>query len=81
MQVTINIPDELAAQVRARGLELDTYVSTLMAEELLRQSANQSSRPRQHSVSEAIDSIRILRKGNFLGGLKMKDLIHEGHKY
>ena len=27
------------------------------------------------------DRIRELRKQNTLGGLKTKDLIHEGHKY
>jgi hypothetical protein len=32
-------------------------------------------------VGQAIDSIRELRKGNNLGGLRIKDLIHEGHKY
>jgi hypothetical protein len=36
---------------------------------------------RQGSVAEAIDRIRELRKGNKLSGLKIKDLIHEGHKH
>jgi len=35
----------------------------------------------QVSVGKAIDRIRELRKQNTLGGLKTKDLIHEGHKY
>jgi Arc/MetJ-type ribon-helix-helix transcriptional regulator len=30
---------------------------------------------------EAAARIRELRKGVTLGGLKIKDLIHEGHKY
>jgi len=34
----------------------------------------------QHSVGEAIDRIRELRKGSNLSGLKLKDLIHERHK-
>jgi hypothetical protein len=45
----------------------------------------EASRPvasfQRHSVSEAIDNIRALRKGNFLGGLKIKDLVEEGRKY
>jgi hypothetical protein len=36
---------------------------------------------RQRSVAEAIDRIRELRNGNKLSDLKIKDLIHEGHKY
>ena len=35
----------------------------------------------QGSISKAIDRIRELRKQNTLGGLRTKDLIHEGHKY
>ncbi len=33
------------------------------------------------SPSEAVGDILELRKGVRLGGLKIKDLIHEGHKY
>jgi hypothetical protein len=33
------------------------------------------------SVAEAVDHIRASRKGITLGGLKIKDLIHGGHKY
>jgi len=35
----------------------------------------------RRSVAEAVDHIRASRKGITLGGLKIKDLIHEGHKY
>ena len=31
--------------------------------------------------AEAVEDIRKLRKGVTLDGLKIKDLIHEGHKY
>ena len=33
------------------------------------------------SPAEAVADILELRKGVRLGGLKIKDLIHEGHKY
>jgi len=33
------------------------------------------------SPTEAVAEILELRKGVRLGGLKIKDLIHEGHKY
>ena len=41
----------------------------------------EGERANRRSVAEAIDSIRELRKGNKLGGLKIKDLIHEVHKH
>jgi hypothetical protein len=34
MQVTITIPDELAAQLQAHGFALETYVRNLMEEKL-----------------------------------------------
>jgi Arc/MetJ-type ribon-helix-helix transcriptional regulator len=33
------------------------------------------------SPAEAIAAIREIRKGLTLGGLRIKDLIHEGHKF
>lgn len=33
MQVTVNIPDELAAQVQSRGLTPQSYVEDLIAEQ------------------------------------------------
>ncbi len=65
---------QLTAEAEARGLVLDRYVENIVL-----------ARPReevwQRSVAEAIDRIRELRKGCLLGDLKIKDLIHEGHKY
>jgi Arc/MetJ-type ribon-helix-helix transcriptional regulator len=37
--------------------------------------------PSSKSPAEAVADILELRKGVKLGGLKIKDLIHEGHKY
>jgi hypothetical protein len=39
----------------------------------------EAKRKKLHDV--AIERILDLRKGNKLAGLRMKDLIHEGHKY
>jgi hypothetical protein len=36
---------------------------------------------RKRTPAEAIAHIRQSRKGVMLGGLKIKDLIHEGHRY
>jgi Arc/MetJ-type ribon-helix-helix transcriptional regulator len=36
---------------------------------------------RSKSTAEAVAHIRESRKGIKLGGLKIKDLIHEGHKF
>lgn len=33
MQITVNIPDELAAQVQARGIALETYVEQLVVDQ------------------------------------------------
>ena len=44
-------------------------------------AAHQASLSQVHECQEAAARIRELRKGVTLGGLKIQDLIHEGHKY
>jgi hypothetical protein len=77
MQVRINVPDRLAAEAQARGVSLEMYVEEMLAQ----QAICPGGETLQESIGEAIDRIRELRKQNTLGGLKTKDLIHEGHKY
>ncbi len=77
MQVTINIPDHLAAEAAAHGVAVDTYVEEFLARQT-QEATHADSTP---SAAEAVDRIRTLRQGVTLGGLKIKDLIHEGHKY
>jgi prevent-host-death family protein len=45
---------------------------------LVQTASPERSRQRAH---EALDRLEELSKGATLGGLKIKDLIHEGHKY
>jgi post-segregation antitoxin (ccd killing protein) len=66
MQVTVNVPEELAEQARARGLAVAAYVEEVLARESLESAAKEL-----HAVGEAIDRIKELRKGNTLGGLKI----------
>jgi post-segregation antitoxin (ccd killing protein) len=49
MEIRVKIPDELAAQAKARGLEVQDYV-----EELLAQRANARSTTRQVRTPEQI---------------------------
>jgi hypothetical protein len=77
MQVRVNVPDRLAAEAQARGVSLEMYVEEMLAQQII----GPEGETLRESVSEAIDRIRELRKQNRLGGLKTKDLIHEGHKY
>jgi hypothetical protein len=34
MEITLKIPDELAAQARARGLKLEAYIQSILAQQL-----------------------------------------------
>lgn len=77
MDVTIKVPERLAAEARARGVSIEVYVQEILA----RQTAETKDAGRLQSVCAAIDRILELRKGNKLAGLRTKDLIHEGHKY
>jgi hypothetical protein len=46
MRITVTIPDELAAQVQARGFALETYVTSLI-ENAARHAADTPSRSRR----------------------------------
>ena len=77
MEVTIKIPDELAEVARAHGVSIEVFVQEILA----RQTLDATGEGHLQSVRSAIERILELRKGNKLGGLRTKDLIHEGHKY
>jgi hypothetical protein len=77
MQVTVNVPDQLAAQARARGVSVEAYVEQVLA----RDSQMVSNEARLQEIGGAIDRLLELRKKSKLCGLRIKDLIHEGHKY
>ena len=55
-------------------MALDRYIETIV-------EGRPTGQIRRRSVDEAIDRIKALRKGNKLGGLNIKDLIHQGHQY
>ena len=76
LELAPEVETQLNAQAIESGVPLVDYVQRLLAQV--------ASRPlhedKQRAVSDAIDRLRELRKGNYLTGLKIKDLIHEGHK-
>ncbi len=91
MQITVTIPDELAAQAQARGLELDRYLPELLAEEfsIERQSRaavdnnctlRQGNAERRNAAVEAMRGFAA-KYGITTGGQDLKSMIHEGHKY
>jgi len=77
MKVTIKVPEQLAAEARARGVPVEVYVQEILARQALQAAGDGRLQP----VRAAIDRILELRKGNKLAGLRTKGLIHEGHKY
>ncbi len=77
MEVTIKVPDQLAAEARAHGVSVEVYVQEILARQALEATGEQ----RLQSVRAAVERILELRKGNKLAGIRTKDLIHEGHKY
>jgi hypothetical protein len=45
MQITVEIPDELAAQVEARGLTLENYVRNLVNNAAIKDAAREAPLP------------------------------------
>jgi hypothetical protein len=84
MQVTVNIPDELAAQAREKGLSVEVYVEQVLAEQCNGHGGDTKLTPSESDTAKikaAIARMDELRKGVRLDGLKIKDLINEGRKY
>lgn len=77
MQVTINVPDQIAAEARARGISTEVYVEELVTSRMHANGADQQ----REAVAAAIDRILERRERHKLHGLKIKDLINEGRKY
>ena len=77
MEVTVKVPDKLAAAARSHGMSVEVYVQEILA----RQTLDSTSEERLQSTRAAIERILQLRQGNKLAGIRTKDLIHEGHKY
>lgn len=76
MEVTIKVPEKLAAEARSRGVSVEVYVQELLARQITETSADQLE-----SIRRVIDRIVEMRKENRLDGFRIADLIHEGHKY
>ena len=83
MTITVSVADQLAQQAQAAGLSIESYVERLLAQETQPRKEPKWTRlgPGPLTPEQAVDDIRELRKGVTLGGLKIKDLVHEGHKY
>jgi len=75
IQLQPEIEAQLTAEAQARGMALDAYVAEKLGDVRL------ADRAGQRSVADAIDRIRELRRGNRLGGVSIRDLIHEGQRY
>src|SRR6266581_6877373 len=60
MEVTVNVPDQLAAEARAHGVSVEVYVEEILA----RQALDVTGEERLQSARAAIKRIRELRKGN-----------------
>ena len=79
MQITLQLApelqDQLASEAQARGIALDRYIAVKLGQ------SDSRSLAEQHAIEQAINELRILRKGNTLGGLTIKALIEEGRKH
>jgi Arc/MetJ-type ribon-helix-helix transcriptional regulator len=75
--------EELLREQLARGLYRSPEEVIERALETLAQKEGGASHPGSSTKTpaEAVSDILEIRKRNRLGGLKIKDLIHEGHKY
>lgn len=77
MEITVTIPDELAAQVQARGFALETYLRNLVEERL--SEAHAVAGQHRKAVEDMLQFAE--KHGVLSGGQEIKSMLHEGHKY
>jgi hypothetical protein len=81
MQITVTVPDELAAEAEARGLSAEAYGQEL----LIRAAVMELRMTEEPEIRRRnIDSMRRFAKEHNLTlgeGLSIKDLINEGRKH
>ena len=79
MQVNLSAHAEelLKAELARRSGSSPEEVVERALEKLLKEQPT----PARKTAAEAVTHIRESRKDITLGGLKIRDLIHEGHKY
>jgi len=68
---------QLAEEARERGLPLDLYIEKIVeARAFVRQA-------REAELREAVQKMMDFaeKNGATLGGLSLKEMMHEGHKY
>ena len=83
MNIRLNPHSEelLREQLANGGFRSPAEVIERALETLAHREAGRSGEPVEHTTAaEAVADILELRKGVTLGGLKSKDLIHEGHR-
>ena len=81
LQLQPEIEAHLVAQASAEGEEVAFYIEKLLRRHLPASTRTPRTPAEQASVNAAIQSLRDLRKGNFLNGITTKDLVEEGRKY
>jgi hypothetical protein len=82
MEVTINIPERIAAEAQERGVELKSYVEGLIEGAAVREPRPGFTRfgPGSKTREEAIQSL-LTGKRYPLGDITIKELIEEGRRY
>lgn len=80
MEVKVNVPDEIAAQAKARGLRVEDYVIEILAQQAAARAAN-GARPRTPEEIRAwLDSLaQFSNKIPSLPEIISRDWIYQDH--
>ncbi|MGD0294113.1 MAG: hypothetical protein ABSB30_09680 [Terracidiphilus sp.] len=79
MQVTFDIPDELVARIRARGLEPQSFAQGVVDDAVARGGVNAEDSKRHEAVDAMVNF--SAKHGATPDGINLKSMVHEGHKY
>lgn len=80
MEVTVKIPDELAARAKSRGLRVEDYVQEILTQQLGAQRANTPQTRTPEEIRAWLDSLaQFSDKIPFLPENITRDWIYQDH--
>jgi hypothetical protein len=76
------IESELTQRANSQGVALEDFITEIVEADVAAHRGNLQGGPTQDQLRAVEELLAFREKHNLtLGGLKIKDMVHEGHKY
>jgi hypothetical protein len=81
MRISLDISERVVARAEADGVSVEAFVKSVSEQAAEPRPDTERERVDLQTTRDAASNIRELSKRLTLGGIKIRDLVHEGHRY